>query len=128
MRDRGALLAGVAVFAAAAAFAGWRAASPAGGSDRPALDPPREPGACIEPRSSMAAHHPEILARWRAAVVREGKVRTDAAEGGGVAMSLSGTCLGCHSNKEKFCDSCHLYSGVKPNCWSCHVVPKEART
>jgi nitrate/TMAO reductase-like tetraheme cytochrome c subunit len=42
-------------------------------------------------------------------------------------MSLSQTCLGCHSNKEKFCDSCHTYSGVKPNCWNCHVVPQEGR-
>jgi len=29
-------------------------------------------------------------------------------------MSLSQTCLGCHSNKEKFCDACHNYSGSSP--------------
>ena len=42
-------------------------------------------------------------------------------------MSLSQSCLGCHSNKEQFCDACHNYAGVKPNCWSCHIVPKEAK-
>jgi hypothetical protein len=42
-------------------------------------------------------------------------------------MSLSQGCLGCHSNKEQFCDTCHNYAGVKPNCWSCHNVPKEAK-
>lgn len=25
-----------------------------------------------------------------------------------------------------FCSSCHVYSAVVPNCWSCHFVPKEA--
>jgi hypothetical protein len=27
-------------------------------------------------------------------------------------MSLSNTCLDCHSNKEKFCDRCHDYASV----------------
>ena len=29
-------------------------------------------------------------------------------------MSLSNTCLDCHSNKAEFCDNCHTYASVKP--------------
>jgi hypothetical protein len=42
-------------------------------------------------------------------------------------MSLTGTCLDCHSDKEKFCDACHTYSAVDPYCWDCHVIPEEAK-
>ena len=27
-------------------------------------------------------------------------------------MSLSNTCLDCHSNKAEFCDRCHNYASV----------------
>jgi len=30
----------------------------------------------------------------------------------------------CHTDKAKFCDRCHNYVGVTPNCWDCHVEPK----
>jgi hypothetical protein len=33
----------------------------------------------------------------------------------------------CHDNKEEFCDKCHLYAGVTPYCWDCHIDPKLAR-
>ncbi len=34
------------------------------------------------------------------------------------------SCLGCHNNKEKTCDSCHAYVGVMPvDCWQCHTKP-----
>jgi hypothetical protein len=42
-------------------------------------------------------------------------------------MSLSDTCLDCHSKKDQFCDACHTYSAVDPYCWTCHVVPEEAQ-
>ena len=38
-------------------------------------------------------------------------------------MSLTNTCLGCHSNKAQFCDQCHNYLEVTPYCWDCHVDP-----
>jgi hypothetical protein len=41
-------------------------------------------------------------------------------------MSLTRTCLDCHSNKAEFCDRCHTYMAVDPYCWDCHVEPKEA--
>jgi hypothetical protein len=41
-------------------------------------------------------------------------------------MSLSNTCLDCHSNKAEFCDRCHNYASVSPYCWDCHIDnPKE---
>ena len=83
---------------------------------------------CVESTPYMKASHMELLKDWREAVVRGGDRLYVNHEGKGFFMSLSQTCLGCHSNKEKFCDACHSYSAVKPGCWSCHVVPPEAPT
>jgi len=69
----------------------------------------------------------ELIDSWREAVVRGGQRYYVTSSGKNVSMSLSQSCLGCHSNKEQFCDTCHSYAGVKPNCWSCHNVPKEAK-
>lgn len=82
---------------------------------------------CLEPTAYMRASHMELIDSWREAVVREGQRYYVTSSGRNVTMSLSQSCLGCHSNKEQFCDTCHNYAGVKPNCWSCHNVPKEAK-
>jgi hypothetical protein len=82
---------------------------------------------CLEPTAYMRASHMELIDSWREAVVREGQRYYVTSSGKNVSMSLSQSCLGCHSNKEQFCDTCHNYAGVKPNCWSCHNVPKEAK-
>ena len=82
---------------------------------------------CLEPTAYMRASHMELIDSWREAVVREGQRYYVTSSGKNVTMSLSQGCLGCHSNKEQFCDTCHNYAGVKPNCWSCHNVPKEAK-
>jgi len=82
---------------------------------------------CIEPTAYMRSSHMELIDSWRTAVVRDGQRFFVTSEGKKVSMSLSQNCLSCHSNKEKFCDTCHNYAGVKPNCWSCHIVPKEAK-
>jgi len=83
---------------------------------------------CVESTPYMEASHMKLLDRWRDSVVRDGDHLYVNHEGKKFSMSLSQTCLGCHSNKEKFCDACHNYSGVKPTCWTCHVVPGEGRT
>ena len=31
-----------------------------------------------------------------------------------IAKVLQIACMQCHSNKEKFCDSCHEYAAVQP--------------
>ena len=82
---------------------------------------------CIEPTAYMKANHMELLDTWRQAVVREGESLYVASDGKKYRMSLSGTCLHCHSNKDQFCNRCHNYEGVKPACWSCHVVPQELK-
>ena len=82
---------------------------------------------CLEPTAYMKANHMELLNTWRQAVVREGESVYVASDGKKYRMSLSSTCLHCHSNKDQFCDRCHNYAGVKPACWSCHVVPQELR-
>jgi len=131
MYDRGKILGGIFIFLVLGTFPFWygkgRTATPPSLS----LDTPEIRGLnvrqCIEPTAYMRSSHMELVNFWREAVVREGKHLYVNREGKKFAMSLSQTCLGCHSNKEKFCDACHNYSGVKPNCWSCHVVPQEAQ-
>ena len=39
---------------------------------------------------------------------------------------LQMACMQCHTSKEKFCDTCHDYTSVKPFCWDCHLTPEEA--
>ena len=73
----------------------------------------------------MRKHHVEILKDWRDERVRDGKVAYVSSTGKSYTISLTGTCLGCHSNKADFCDRCHNYLRVEPDCFDCHVVPKE---
>jgi hypothetical protein len=80
---------------------------------------------CIESKAYMSAEHMRLLDEWRLAVVREGDRFYQASDGKEYVMSLSGTCLNCHSNKEQFCDRCHTYEAVTPTCWSCHTAPQE---
>ena len=82
---------------------------------------------CVEAKDYMRANHMDLLDEWRDTVVRE-DVRTYTSEAGkDYTMSLSDTCLDCHSNKEQFCDACHTYSAVDPYCWDCHVIPEEGQ-
>jgi len=82
---------------------------------------------CIEATAYMKARHMELLDTWRQAVVRGGESVYVGSDGKKYRMSLSSTCLHCHSNKDQFCDRCHHFEGVKPACWSCHVVPGELK-
>ena len=75
---------------------------------------------CIEETDYMRAKHMELLADWKVEVVREGNRIYVAKDGREYLMCVEQTCLYCHSNKSEFCDACHKYAGVKPNCWSCH--------
>jgi hypothetical protein len=75
---------------------------------------------CVEPTEYMKASHMQLLQEWRDAVVRDGA--SEYVNGFGVLteMSLDNTCLSCHSDHSKFCDSCHNYTGVTMDCWNCH--------
>lgn len=77
---------------------------------------------CIEDAEFMRTNHMQLLSDWKVSVVREGN-RTYVSEASGeqYTMSLQNTCLECHSNKDQFCDACHDYTDITPNCWTCHV-------
>lgn len=84
---------------------------------------------CVMPTDYMRANHMQMLVDWRENVVRSkgiGGGPVDARmfvnpEGKKYLASLSNTCLDCHSNKDKFCDQCHNYVAVTPNCFGCHL-------
>ncbi|MFQ6122474.1 MAG: sulfate reduction electron transfer complex DsrMKJOP subunit DsrJ [Dehalococcoidales bacterium] len=80
---------------------------------------------CIEATQYMRDKHMDLLDDWRKSVVREGIRTYVASDGREYNMSLSGTCMECHSNKAEFCDQCHDYAAVKPDCWDCHNPPEE---
>jgi cytochrome c553 len=84
---------------------------------------------CILPTPEMRATHMQMLIDWRENVVRskEQQVTTSrgrefvAPDGKKYLASLTNTCMECHSNKVEFCDQCHNYAAVVPNCWGCHL-------
>jgi hypothetical protein len=129
MYDARKIIPGVVIFLGLASFPLWwghgkSAPPPEISLNTPAIQRLAEKR-CVEPTPYMRANHMEFLNTWRNAVVRQGDRIYTASSGKEYDMSLSGTCLGCHSNHEQFCDRCHNYEGVRPACWSCHNVPQE---
>lgn len=129
--NRGMVIAGIAVFLIAVTFPFWygrgKAVPPPDLKlDTPAIERLAEKR-CVESAAYMRTSHMKLLAAWRDDVVREGKRSYTATDGRNHPIALTGTCLGCHSNKDKFCDRCHDFSGAKPACWSCHIIPEEVR-
>jgi len=92
----------------------------------PELEIITEEKQCIESMEWMRFRHPDLLNDWTESVVRQGTRTYVASDGQEYHISLSGTCMDCHSNKAEFCDQCHDYAGVKPDCWDCHNLPEEA--
>lgn len=83
---------------------------------------------CVLDKYEMRANHMALLDEWRDSVVRNGDRQYTGTNGVTFHMSLStggASCLGCHEDKTKFCDSCHTYADVSPYCWDCHTNPKE---
>jgi hypothetical protein len=81
---------------------------------------------CVRSKDYMRSDHMKLLDLWREAVVREDDRIYTNPQGKQFVMSLSNTCLDCHSNKAEFCDRCHNYASVRPYCWDCHIdKPKE---
>ncbi len=128
MHDAGKIVAGLAVFVVLATSPLWYNALSAESPERPELQmPPNGSTQCVEAVEYMRSDHMTLLDVWRDRVVRE-DVRTYTSElsGKSFEMSLSNTCMDCHSNKSQFCDSCHNFTAVQPYCWDCHVEPREA--
>ncbi len=127
MQNRGRIIIGLVVFLALISYPVWYNVASGKAGYVPDLEKPADAEQCVRETTYMTAHHMDLLDEWRDRVVREG-VRMDESLGGeAVEMSLTRTCLGCHVNKDAFCDRCHDYLEVSPYCWDCHVDPKEVR-
>jgi len=82
---------------------------------------------CVRSKDYMTREHMKVLDLWRHTVVRNAERIYVNPSGKEFNMSLSNTCLDCHSNKTEFCDRCHDYASVRPYCWDCHIDnPKES--
>ena len=127
MNDKKLITAGIVVFIVAASFPFWfnmGKAAPA-----PQIEYTEKAKAakkCVRSKEYMRAEHMQLLDLWREQVVRTAQREYVNPEGHAYDMSLSNTCLDCHSNKAEFCDRCHDYASVTPYCWDCHIDnPKE---
>ena len=89
----------------------------------PELEIATEEKHCIEEMQIMTTEHMDLLIELREAVVRQGNRTYIASDGKEYEISLNNTCFSCHSNKSGFCDRCHTYLGIQPNCWNCHNPP-----
>lgn len=107
---------------------GKTVAAPAPKLDTPAILklPPKE-RQCVLPTPYMRANHMQLLIDWRENVIRSHEVTgTEDArifvnpQGKQYLADLSNGCMNCHSNRSQFCDQCHNYVAVTPNCWGCH--------
>jgi len=117
------IIPGLLGFVAVAALPLWLAMAGGGTGDRPELELPQDGSKCVESTEYMRDNHMLLLDDWRDLAVREGKRIHVSSDGTRHKMSLTGTCMSCHTNGEAFCDRCHNYAGVTPTCWDCHVRP-----
>jgi hypothetical protein len=127
MYDAGKIIAGLIAFLVLATFPIWYGV--AGGAAAKAPDPKiiTTEKDCVAATAYMKTNHMDMLNQWRETVVREGRREYVSPTGRKFEMSLSNTCMSCHSNKSDFCDQCHNYMGVTPYCWDCHIEPKEVQ-
>ncbi len=128
MYDSGKVIFGIVVFIILMTIPIWyNLAFGTGARPDPIVQTKDVPGKdqCVMDASYMRGSHMDVLNEWRDVVVREGKRIHKTEDGRIYNMSLSKTCLDCHSNKEQFCDRCHNYMSVDPYCWSCHTIPEE---
>ena len=123
MRDKTRIAMGLGAFLVFAAFPVW-AGLGAADSAQPELEPAVDPSGCVEDTLGMVARHPGLLNEWRTAVVWGGERFYTSDSGREWEMSLTGTCMECHTSNEAFCQRCHDYADVAPTCWKCHVAPE----
>jgi len=149
MNDKPVITVGLVVGLVLLTFPFWYTRAAGRTASPPQLELPGDKSQCVENVEYMRAHHMELLIQWRDAVVREGD-RTpyvSKAYGTKYEKSLTKTCMGCHANRETFCDKCHEYAGVSSlhpvqplgadgrsrtgvpgiGCWDCHHVEPKGR-
>ncbi len=123
MYDGGKIIPGLIIFVGLVTFPIWYNGGKAG--DVPKPEKPAGVTQCVADTEYMRTTHMKMLNDWRDDIVREGGPRTVEVAGVSYPRSLQNGCMKCHTNKQKFCDSCHVYAAVKPYCWDCHIVPEE---
>ncbi len=125
--DKGKVVVGLVVFGVLITFPFWYNLGKAAPAPDPVLtEKAKAAKVCVRPTEYMKAEHMQLLDVWRDTVTRDGKRVYINPDGKAYTMSLSNTCLDCHSNKTEFCDRCHDYASVDPYCWDCHIEnPKE---
>jgi hypothetical protein len=128
MYDAGKIIVGLVVFVVLATSPLWFNALTEETPEAPKLTLPTNGSTeCVEATDYMRSEHMDLLNQWRDDVVRKAKRDYVSSSNGKIFdMSLSRTCMDCHSNKAEFCDACHNYMAVTPYCWDCHVEPKGA--
>ncbi len=129
MNDKNKIVIGLIIFVVILTFPFWYNMGKAAPVPEPKLtDKAKAAKECIESKEFMKSEHMQILDVWRDTVVRDTDRIYVSSSGKEFDMSLSNTCLDCHSNKEEFCDKCHDYASADPYCWDCHVDnPKEKK-
>ena len=125
MYDTGKILVGIVIFAAIVTLPFWYNGITGKASAVPKPEIKTKEKQCVEATAYMKESHMKLLDVWRDKVVRENVRLYRGIDGKTFSMSLTNTCLDCHSNKDTFCDRCHNYVGVSPTCWDCHVIPEE---
>ena len=126
--DKGLIVPGLAFFVILITFPFWYNLGKAAPAPELVLtEKAKAEKTCVRSTAYMKTNHMHLLDIWRDTVVRDAK-RTFVSTGGKqFDMSLTNTCLDCHSNKAQFCDRCHDYVSVSPNCWDCHLYPEESK-
>ena len=128
MNDKSKIIAGLIIFLIVVTFPFWYNMGKAAPAPETKLtDKAKQAKNCIQPTEYMRVGHMQLLNVWRNEVVRDGKRTYVNQSGKDFNMSLSNTCMDCHSNKAEFCDKCHDYTSTAPYCWDCHVYPKESK-
>jgi hypothetical protein len=127
MKDKWIIIVGIGIFLIILTFPFWYNRGKAAPAPELILtDKAKTAKACVRSTEYMKAEHMKLLDIWRHSVVRNAERIYVNSSGKEFNMSLSNTCLDCHSNKAEFCDRCHDYASVRPYCWDCHIDnPKE---
>jgi len=124
MYNKGLIVPGLVVFVFIATFPFWYNGLSAGTVPKPEL-PPGGEKTCVAPAKVMRSTHMVMLNQWRDEVLRDGLRTAVKVDGKEYRRGLQTACMSCHTNKEKFCDTCHNYTAVQPYCWSCHLTPAD---
>jgi len=123
MYNKGTIIPGLAIFVLLVTFPIWFNAFSSASTVPKVELPPGGQKECVASATEMRAKHMVLLNEWRDDVLRNGNKTAVTVGGKEYRKGLQTACMQCHTNKDKFCDSCHTYSSVQVYCWDCHLTP-----